>query len=169
MFFAPYEMFDSSAMDVRDRSPFTMTFTASCSNASRSYIPTPESWDWEAKYEVRVTRYEKGTAENLADEFVNMLTELSNNSGYTPTPKGEDYLTPEFVPSTNGVTYVNPSAGNVSAIEPVANGFYRLYLLEGTALKTMLAIDKATAEAVMQKESMQLIFNEQYVIIGIVE
>lgn len=167
MFFAPYEMFDSSAVDVRERSPFTMTFCASCSNAARSYIPTPQSWDWEAKYEVRVTRYEKGTAENLADEFVNMLTELSTNSGYTPAAKGEGYLAPEFVPTTDGVTYLNPTPGNLSSIEAVANGFYRLYLLEGSTLKTMLAKDQATAEAVMQKESMQLIFDEQYVIVGV--
>lgn len=169
MFFAPYEMFDSSAVDVRERSPFTMTFCASCSNAARSYIPTPQSWDWDAQYEVRVTRYEKGTAEKLADEFVNMLTELSNNSGHTPAAKGEGYLTPEFVPTTDGVTYFNPTPGDLASLEAVNNGFYRLYLLKGNTLKTMLAKDQATAEAVMQKESMQLLFDEQYVIVGVVE
>jgi len=166
MFFAPYEMFDISAMSVRDRSPFTMTFCASCSNAARSYIPTPECWDWTEKYEVRITRYEKGTAENLADAFVSMLTELSSN-GAAPAAKGEGYLTPEFIPSSDGITYINPTPGDTSACTAVANGFYQLALFKGTDLKIMLAIDQATAEEVLEQESMQLIFNEQNVIVGI--
>lgn len=168
MFFAPYEMFDISAMDVRDRSPFTMTFCASCSNAARSYIPTPECWDWTQKYEVRITRYEKGTAENLANEFVNMLNELSRNSA-APAAKGDGYLTPEFVPVTDGITYLNPAPGTTTNYTEVANGFYQLALFKnGTDLKIMLAKDKATAEAVLAKDTMQLIFNEQNVIVGIV-
>jgi hypothetical protein len=167
MFFAPYEMFDISAMNVRDRSPFTMTFTASCSNASRSYIPTPECWDWNEKYEVRITRYAKGTAEVLVDQFVAMLTELAGN-GAAPAEKGEGYLTPEFVPVTDGVTYVNPTPGATSNIKAVANGFYQVCLYKnGTEMKIMLAKDQATAEAVMALESMQLIFDEQNVIVGI--
>ena len=166
MFFAPYEMFDISAMNVRDLSPFTMTFCASCSNAARSYIPTPECWDWEQKYEVRITKYEKGTAENLANEFVNMLTELAGN-GPAPAAKGDGYLTPEFVPFTDGITYINPTPGELSNCNPVANGFYQVGLFQDTAMKIMLAKDKETAEAVLALDSMKLLFNEQNVIVGI--
>lgn len=168
MFFAPYEMFDINAMDVRDRSPFTMTFCASCSNAALSYIPTPECWDWEYKYEVRITRYEKGTAENLANEFVSMLTELAGN-GYTPAEKGEGYLTPEFVPASDGISYLNPTPGVLTNCKEVANGFYQICLFKGgTEMKIMLAKDKATAEAVLALGTMELIFDEQNVIVGIV-
>lgn len=167
MFFAPYEMFDVSAVAVRERSPFTLTFCASCSNAARSYIPTPPSWDWEAKYEVRVTRYEKGTAENLVEEFVNLLNTLSTNSGYTPAAKGDGYLTPEPTPVTDGETYLNPMPGDLTNCEAVANGFYRLFLMQGTSIKAMLAKDQATAEKVLAQESMQLLFNEQNVIVDV--
>lgn len=167
MFFAPYEMFDISAIQVRERSPFTMTFCASCSNAARSYIPTPECWDWEQKYEVRITRYAKGTAEALVDEFVAMLTELSAN-GPAPAAKGDGYFTPEFVPFTDGVTYTNPAPGQLDACAEVANGFYQLMLMDGRMnTKIMLAKDRATAEAVLAQETVKLMFNEQNVIVGI--
>lgn len=168
MFFAPYEMFDISAMEVRDHSPFTMTFCASCSNAARSYIPTPECWDWEEKYEVRITRYEKGTAENLVNEFVDMLNKLAAE-GELPAEKGDGYLTPEFTPTTDGITYYNLTPGVTANTKEVENGFYQLCLYQdGTKMKIMLAKDQATAEAVLQLETMQLIFDEQNVIIGIV-
>ena len=167
MFFAPYEMFDISAIQVRERSPFTMTFCASCSNAARSYIPTPECWDWEQKYEVRITRYAKGTAEALVDEFVAMLTELSAN-GPAPAAKGDGYFTPQFVPFTDGVTYRNPAPGQLDACAEVANGFYQLMLMDSRMnTKIMLAKDRATAEAVLAQETLKLMFNEQNVIVGI--
>ena len=69
---------------------------------------------------------------------------------------------------TDGVTYVNPTPGAASNIKAVANGFYQVCLYKnGTEMKIMLAKDQATAEAVMALESMQLLFDEQNVIIGI--
>lgn len=167
MIFAPYEMFDTNAMAVRDQSPFPMTFVASCSNESHSYIPTPPSWDWEHQYEVRITKFEKGTAEELEQKFVDMLDELFTAGGYTAVEKGEGYITPEFVPSTDDVTYLNIKPGDLTACEEVANGFYRLYLMDGTTVKAMLAKDKAVAEEVLKLETMKLIFNQSNVIVGV--
>lgn len=167
MIFAPYEMFDTNAKAVRDQSPFPMTFVASCSNASYSYIPTPPSWDWEHKYEVRVTKFEKGTAEELQQKFVDMLTEQFSTAGYAPIEKGEGYITPEFVPFTDDVTYINPSVGDMSACTEVENGFYHFYLLKGTSLKSMLTRDKALAEEILQKETVKLMFDESNVVVGI--
>ena len=169
MVFAPYEMFDTIAMGVRDQSPFPMTMVATCSNDSMSYVPTPPSWDWEYKYEVRITKFEKGTAEEHQEKFVDMLSELYTAAGLESVEKGEGYVTPEFVPSSDGITYLNPSAGNLSACEEVANGFYKLYLLNGSTIQTMLAIDKETAEAVLALESAKLLFNQSHVIVGIAE
>ena len=116
---------------------------------------------------MRITRYAKGTAEALVDEFVGMLTELSNN-GPAPAAKGDGYLTPEFVPFTDGVTYVNPAPGNASACTAVANGFYQLMLMdERMNAKIMLAKDLETAEAVLAQDTVKLLFNEQNVIVGI--
>ena len=167
MVFAPYEMFDTTAMAIRDQSPLTMTFVASCSNGSYSYIPTPDSWDWEHHYEVRVTKFEKGTAEELQQKFVEMLDTQVTASGYTPAEKGEGYITPEFVPFTDDITYINPDEGNLSACEEVANGFYRIRLLKNNKPKAMLCIDKATAEKVLAGGSMKLLFNQSNVIVDI--
>lgn len=168
MIFAPYEMFDTNAMAVRDQSPFPMTFVASCSNEGHSYIPTPDSWDWEQHYEVRVTTYEKGTAEELQDKFVEMLNGLFTDGGYTAVEKGEGYVTPEFVPTSDGLTYTNPDSGNLNACEEVANGFYRIQLLnQNNKPQLMLCIDKATAEEVLKLSTMKLLFNQSHVIVGI--
>lgn len=167
MIFAPYEMFDTNAMAVRDQSPFPMTFVASCSNESHSYIPTPPSWDWEHKYEVRVTKFEKGTAEELQQKFVDMLTEQFNTAGYTQIEKGEGYITPEFVPFCDDVTYINPAVGDMTACKEVSNGFYQFYLLNGTTLKAMLTKDKALAEEILKLETVKLMFNESNVVVGI--
>lgn len=167
MVFAPYEMFDTNAMAVRDNSPFPMTMVASCSNESHSYIPTPPSWDWEAKYEVRITKFEKGTAEELEQKFVDMLTEQFNAAGYTPVEKSEGYITPEYVPVTDGITYINPAAGDTTAYNAVANGFYQLYLLNGTTLKPMLTKDPAIAEEILKLDTVKLIFDASNVIVGI--
>ena len=167
MVFAPYEMFDTSAMGVRDKSPFPMTMVASCSNESYSYVPTPPSWDWEYKYEVRITMFEKGTAEELEAKFVEMLDEQFNAAGYTPVEKGEGYITPEFVPFCDDVTYFNPTPGDMTAYKAVANGFYQFYLLNGASLKPMLTNDKALAEQILNQETVKLIFNESNVVVGI--
>ena len=58
--FAPYEIFDTNAMGVKENSKFKMTFYSSCSNESHSYLPTDPSFDWVHHYEVRVTKYPKG-------------------------------------------------------------------------------------------------------------
>ena len=167
MVFAPYEMFDTNAMAVRDQSPFPMTMVASCSNESHSYIPTPPSWDWEHQYEVRITKFEKGTAEELQQKFVDMLTEQFNAAGYTQVEKGEGYITSEYVPVSDDITYLNPSVGDMTAYKEVANGFYQFYLLNGASLKAMLTKDKALAEEILSKESVKLIFNESNVVVGI--
>lgn len=167
MVFAPYEMFDTNAMAVRDQSPFPMTMVASCSNESHSYIPTPPSWDWEQKYEVRITKFEKGTAEELQQKFVDMLNEQFTAAGYTPVEKGDGYITPEFVPTSDGITYINPAVGDMTACKEVANGFYQFYLSNGTTLKAMLTKDKALAEEILKLDTVKLIFNESNVVVGI--
>lgn len=73
--FAPYEMFDTSAKYIRDNSPFAFTFSCGYSNGGNGYFPTLECWDYGA-YEVDTTKVARGTAEAVADRFVEMLNEL---------------------------------------------------------------------------------------------
>lgn len=168
---APFEIFDTNAMAVRDASKFKMTFYASCANESYGYLPTPASYDWAITYEAPISKFPKGTAEALQAELIRQLDEIFVASSNEIVDKGEGYNTPEFVPTSDGITYINTTPGELNNCMAVENGFYAIGLFaENSAnAKTMLCIDKATAEAVLAKESMKLLFNESHVIVGIAE
>ena len=74
---APYEMFDTNGTFIKENSPFPVTFVAECANGGNGYFPSTLAWE-NGGYEVDTCRYVKGTAEELADGFVSMLTELYN-------------------------------------------------------------------------------------------
>lgn len=72
---APYEMFDASAKYIRDNSPFAFTFACGYSNGGNGYFPTLECWEYGA-YEADTTKVARGTAEAVADRFVELLNDL---------------------------------------------------------------------------------------------
>lgn len=166
---APFEIFDNNAVAVREASKYKMTFYLSCTNGSNGYLPTPPSFDWAITYESRTTKFPKGTAEIVQAELTDMLSDLYTQTGNTPEEKPEGYLQPEFVPKTDDVIYENPNPGNMDAAKPVQNGFYALQLKKGSSYKNMLTNDMQIANKIMQSSSVKLIFNEQNVIVGIVE
>ena len=165
---APFEIFDTNAVAVREASPFKMTFYASCANKGLGYLPTPPSFDWEITYEAEITQFPKGMAEKVQDALIGQLEEAFRQSGNEETEKPEGYLTPEFVPSSDGKTYQNPSPGSWSQCREVKNGFYAIMLLQGSDFKTMLCLDKTVAEKVVTASQMQLVFNEQNVIVDVI-
>lgn len=73
---APYEMFDTNGMYIKETSPFAMTFILTCANAHYDYFPSTECFENGGTYEVHARRFVRGTAEEVADEFINMLGEL---------------------------------------------------------------------------------------------
>lgn len=76
---APYEMFDMNGMFIKDNSPFETTFVLSCANGSNNYIAAEEAFqfnDGTGSYEVHNRAFIRGTAEDLANNFVEMLKEL---------------------------------------------------------------------------------------------
>lgn len=74
---APYEMFDTNGRFIKDNSPFETTFVVTCANSSNKYVPAEWAYYEDVvAYEVRAANYPKGTAEGLADGFVEMLNEL---------------------------------------------------------------------------------------------
>ncbi len=79
--FAPYEMFGSNGMYIKENSPYPMTFLITCAEGSEGYLPSTLGFEMKC-YESHVTEYERGTAEKVADEFLSMLTEMK-------TPKAE--------------------------------------------------------------------------------
>ena len=72
---APYEMFDVNGKQIRDGSPFPMTFVASQSNDALSYIPSAFAYA-HGCYEVDCGKFFPGTGELLAEKYVEMLKEI---------------------------------------------------------------------------------------------
>lgn len=73
--FAPYEMFCKNGSYIKENSPFDATVVATCSNAGFSYLADDFAFT-EQCYEVDVRRFERGTAEKIASNFVSMLEEI---------------------------------------------------------------------------------------------
>ena len=72
---APYEMFAINGQYIKERSPYVTTIVVSCCNDARSYLASDLAFT-HGCYEVDIRRYPRGTAENVAEQFVEMLTEM---------------------------------------------------------------------------------------------
>ena len=78
----PAEIFHQTGTQIREGSPCDMTFVITCANGRNTYIPIDAVWEYTTNdssvpYEMRICRYERGTAETLAKDLGNMLTELA--------------------------------------------------------------------------------------------
>ena len=72
---APYEMFGASGMHIKEYAPYAMTFVVSCANNAQAYLASDLAFT-HGCYEVDTRRFPRGTAERLANEFVEMLHEI---------------------------------------------------------------------------------------------
>lgn len=75
--FAPYEMFGEHGRYIKDNSPFEMDFIVTCGEGHQGYLPTVYACE-ENFYEYDVTKFERGTGEKAAEDFVAKLTEMKN-------------------------------------------------------------------------------------------
>ena len=73
---APYEMFDTNGMYIKDNSPFETTFVMTVCNGGNNYIAAKYAFDGGGSYEVHNRTFPVGTAEALADTYVDMLKSL---------------------------------------------------------------------------------------------
>jgi len=73
---APYEMFDTNGMAIKNASQFSMTFVITYANEHWFYIPSAYAYEYNAEYEIRVCRFVPGVAELLEAEYISMLQEL---------------------------------------------------------------------------------------------
>ncbi len=71
----PYEMFDTSGMFIKENAPQEMTFIATCANGGYGYLPTLLAFE-HGGYSVDTTKYVAGTAEELADQYLQLFTQL---------------------------------------------------------------------------------------------
>lgn len=74
---APYEMFDTDGMNVKEQSPCDITFILTVANGHVGYMPSDYAFDYVNCYEVRSTRYARGTAEAFADVLIESLNTLA--------------------------------------------------------------------------------------------
>jgi len=72
---APYEMFDTNGKQIKEGSPFDMTFICTMANTGKGYVAEEAAYAY-GGYEVEYRNYVKGTAENLVSEFLGMLKQL---------------------------------------------------------------------------------------------
>lgn len=163
---APFEIFSTNAVAVRDASQFKMTFYASCSNESHGYLATPKSYEYFA--------YESGSnpmgvAEEVQEALTQLIGEVFTATGNAPAQWKEGYHTTEFVPVSDGLEYINLAAGDKTAYTVVKNGFCQVQLLVNGKVKVKLALNEDVAKQVLEKDKMKLLFNEQNVIVGIAE
>ena len=72
----PYEMFDTSGMQVKENSPFARTFIVGYSYPSPGgYIPTREGYA-NGGYESDNSTFAPGTAEGMVENYLNMLNDM---------------------------------------------------------------------------------------------
>ena len=71
----PFEMFDTNGMEIKNGSPFSMTFVLTCANNNYSYLPSELAFK-HGGYAVDVTLFTRGTAEELVARYLDMLNYL---------------------------------------------------------------------------------------------
>ena len=65
-------MFDTNGMQVKDGSPFKMTFMCAYTNGQYGYVPSKDVYK-NGGYEVYTTRFINGTGDDVAAKLVEML------------------------------------------------------------------------------------------------
>jgi len=75
---APYEMFNENGEQIKNGSPFKMTFVVTCANSAQGYIPSTAGYDYNGltSYGANAGDYAKGTGDALAAKYVEMLKTL---------------------------------------------------------------------------------------------
>lgn len=72
--FAPYEMFAPNGQYIKAHTPGAMTFVISCANGAKGYLPMERAYGY-GVYEGFVTLVKPGTAEQVAQHFIEMIKE----------------------------------------------------------------------------------------------
>ena len=73
----PYEMYDTTGMNIKRSSPFDMTFVLYLSNGSYGYMATDDCFD-HGGYGVYSCQYVRGTAEQLEENYLKILSHLKS-------------------------------------------------------------------------------------------
>lgn len=71
----PFEMFDTNGMQIKEGSPFSTTFVLTCANNNLNYLPSELAWQ-HGGYAIDATLFQRGTAEELVENYLSMLNTL---------------------------------------------------------------------------------------------
>ena len=74
---APYEMFDTNGVEIREASPFAMTFVCAYTNGQHGYVPSALAFPHGA-YEVSACAFVPGSGEEFAGELIRLLSLCRN-------------------------------------------------------------------------------------------
>ena len=74
---ASYEMFCVNGQHIKENSPYAMTFILTCANGYDNYLPSDFAFT-HGGYEVDSRRFARGSAEQMADHFLQMLRKQKN-------------------------------------------------------------------------------------------
>lgn len=67
------EMFDTTSMAIREKSPYDITFVMTLTNGSAGYMPTKECFGYPNCYEVREGGFFEGSAEQAVEIYSDLL------------------------------------------------------------------------------------------------
>ena len=73
---APYEMFNAKGLEIKQFSPFPVTFISTYTNGGLGYMPDEKTTNTYESYEQTQTKYAHGTADLLSLQHIAMLKEL---------------------------------------------------------------------------------------------
>ena len=73
---APYEMFDTNGMTIKEESPFKMTIVITNSDGAFAYMPSYEAFTEYGGYETQTTYFAAGMGEELVAEYLKMLNAI---------------------------------------------------------------------------------------------
>ena len=74
----PYEMFDNNGVQLKEGSPFEMTFVLTNAWGDFAYMPSYEAWTIYGGYETTATYFDAGVAEKIVEELLGMLKAQKN-------------------------------------------------------------------------------------------
>ena len=77
---APYEMFDNNGVQIKEGSPFEMTFILTNSDGAFAYMPSYEACTEYGGYETWATYFATGVAEELVEQYLGMLNQIKENN-----------------------------------------------------------------------------------------
>ena len=163
---APFEVFQSDAMAVRENSPYKFTIYNQTANGNRGtgYLPDAHALTYPC-YERGPCFAAFGTGEVCKQILTSMLNNLHKQSGQEIPEKETGYIT-DRTPKCDGVTYVLSQNPNPRM---TYNNFAFVNIIKDGEETELLVSDLETAQAIAEKKETKLLFDGRNVCVGIAE